>query len=76
MHTNLASHLHTPQCNEMIAALEKCHAEKSFTKFFGACNELDTAVNRCLKKERLAKREANGLSARKAHQARIEKFGK
>ncbi|ELT87309.1 hypothetical protein CAPTEDRAFT_220055 [Capitella teleta] len=59
MHTDLAPHLHTPECNAIITALRKCHKQYPFRKFFGVCNELDFQQSRCLKQERLARRERN-----------------
>jgi COX assembly protein 2 len=59
MHTDLSKHLHTPECNELIDALQKCHVEQPFKKFLGACNEINSAMLRCLKEERLEKRRAN-----------------
>ncbi|EEC03518.1 COX assembly mitochondrial protein 2 homolog [Ixodes scapularis] len=59
MHPDLSSHLHKDECNQLVALLKKCHDEKKWAKFFGACNEADSAVWRCLKKERLEKRAKN-----------------
>ncbi len=45
MHTPLAPHLHTEECNRIIARLLACHAENSkLQQLFGACNELDTQM--------------------------------
>jgi len=40
-------------CRNEIAALKECHASTSKLKFW-ACNEVKFAMDRCLKKEKLA----------------------
>ncbi|CAG7717007.1 unnamed protein product [Allacma fusca] len=59
MHTDLSKHLHTPECNAIIEALQKCHAEHQFKKFLGFCNDINDSMLKCLKEERLEKRRAN-----------------
>ena len=56
MHTSLAPHLHTDECNKLIEALHKCHQDYSkFRQLFGVCNDIDTQMRRCTKNERLAR---------------------
>lgn len=54
MHTPLAPHLHTDDCNKLIGDLMQCHQDNNIVKqWFGACNGPDWAMRRCLKAERL-----------------------
>lgn len=50
MHTNLDPHLHTDECNALIAQLKACYEERRIGKFFGACTKLDHQVWMCTKK--------------------------
>ncbi|RZB39632.1 Cmc1 domain containing protein [Asbolus verrucosus] len=59
MHTDLSPHLHGEQCNDLIKILRDCHAEHPFGKFIGFCNGADSAMTRCLKEERLKRRQRN-----------------
>ncbi|KAJ8936439.1 hypothetical protein NQ318_015585 [Aromia moschata] len=59
MHTDLAPHLHSEKCKELIKLLQDCHTEHPFTKFFGKCNSEDHQVVKCLKDERLLRRKRN-----------------
>ncbi|BFZ19570.1 hypothetical protein BsWGS_22609 [Bradybaena similaris] len=69
MHPDLSPHLHSEECNALIAALQKCHADNPYKKFIGACNEAERAMSRCIKREREMKRDANrkrGMSKQNA----------
>lgn len=59
MHTDLSAHLHSNNCNELIRLLQQCHDDNPFKKFFGYCNHEDAQVLRCLKQERIARRDEN-----------------
>ena len=57
MHEPLHKHMHSTKCREIIEALNKCHMERRFGKFFGACNDLKRALDSCLKEEYSARRK-------------------
>ncbi|KZZ91992.1 Cytochrome c oxidase biogenesis protein Cmc1-like protein [Ascosphaera apis ARSEF 7405] len=65
------SHLHTPQninCEEIMTALDECHAKGFLYKAVGGCNDVKREVNRCLGQERRARVQRNndsGLKKRK-----------
>ncbi|XP_055902296.1 COX assembly mitochondrial protein 2 homolog [Eupeodes corollae] len=63
MHTDLSSHLHTPECNKIINDLKDCHAENKLGRFLGYCNELDSLLVKCLKQERVNRSAANRAKA-------------
>lgn len=74
MHPDLSPHLHTDECNKLIEQYRSCHRENKFLKFVGVCNDLDRAVWKCLKAERLERRAKNrleGIERRKLIHARI-----
>lgn len=75
MHTPLDPHLHTAECNEIIAALQRCHSENNKLKqFFGICNDLDTAMRRCTRSERLARAGQNRLAAKERQAAVLQRL--
>ncbi|XP_056646458.1 COX assembly mitochondrial protein 2 homolog [Diorhabda carinulata] len=59
MHTDLAPHLHSDNCNELIKLLQQCHNENPFLRIFGKCNSEDHRMVMCLKQERLQRRKRN-----------------
>lgn len=63
MHPSLALHLHKEECRKIISQLHKCHEEKKYSKFWGACNDVRRALDRCLQKEYLENRRKNNLKA-------------
>ncbi|KAL1956338.1 hypothetical protein VTO42DRAFT_7421 [Malbranchea cinnamomea] len=70
------SHLHTPyniNCEEIMTALDECHARGFLYKAIGGCNEVKREVNRCLGKERYERAKKNRENARE-NRARIEKI--
>ena len=64
MHPHLDEAAH-PACAEAMRALRDCHASAGASRFWGACNDPDAALARCLKAERLQKRADNYALARK-----------
>ncbi|KAJ2137989.1 Respiratory chain complex assembly or maintenance protein [Coemansia sp. RSA 678] len=70
MHPALADHLN-PGCVELVEKLNTCHVEHNWAKFFGKCNALSEALNRCLAQEFEVRRKKQLVEAR-ARRARIE----
>lgn len=69
------SHLHTKSnrsCDEVMRALEECHAQGFIWKLFGNCNEVKREVNRCLAGARSARAEQNREKARE-ERAKVER---
>ena len=49
-------HLHTNDnkaCEEVMDILDECHARGFLWKSLGMCNDAKTAVNKCLRAQRL-----------------------
>ncbi|CAI7670214.1 unnamed protein product [Penicillium bialowiezense] len=68
------SHLHTPynvNCEEIMTALDECHAQGFLIKALGACNDIKRDVNKCLSGERFDRAKRNRDEAR-AKRQRIE----
>ncbi|XP_055849314.1 COX assembly mitochondrial protein 2 homolog [Episyrphus balteatus] len=74
MHTDLSAHLHTPECNKIINDLKDCHAQNTFGKFIGICNDLDNLLVKCLKQERINRSAANRAKAREQQKVIREKM--
>ncbi|KAK2738508.1 hypothetical protein FQN57_007023 [Myotisia sp. PD_48] len=72
------SHLHTKyniNCEEIMTALDDCHARGFLYKSIGGCNEIKREVNRCLGAER-AKRAKQNRDEARANRKRIEQIWK
>lgn len=63
MHPDLAPHLHGEECRRAIEKLHRCHVENPYRKFFGECNELRRALDRCLQKEYHIRQKKNYKAA-------------
>ncbi|RMZ82449.1 hypothetical protein DV737_g2052, partial [Chaetothyriales sp. CBS 132003] len=60
------SHLHTKDnvgCEEIMTALDECHARGFLYKAIGGCNDLKVQVNKCLSGERGKKSGRNRETA-------------
>ncbi|KAI0996951.1 hypothetical protein K3495_g11235 [Podosphaera aphanis] len=60
-------HLHTRDnsaCEEVMNALDECHARGFLWKAVGMCNDAKTAVNKCLREQRLQRTKANREAAK------------
>ncbi|EER29412.1 hypothetical protein CPC735_070940 [Coccidioides posadasii C735 delta SOWgp] len=72
------SHLHTKDninCEEIMNALDECHARGFLYKAVGGCNEVKREVNRCLGAERFKRAKKNRDMARE-NRSRIEQIWK
>lgn len=48
-----------PQCSDYVDLLVRCHDENPFGKYFGACNEAKSAMDKCFRAEKEEKRKEN-----------------
>ncbi|KAJ5584638.1 uncharacterized protein N7459_004438 [Penicillium hispanicum] len=70
------SHLHTPynvNCEEIMTALDECHARGFLYKALGNCNDIKRDVNKCLASERYDRAKRNRDQAR-SNRRRIEEI--
>eukprot|EP00043_Microstomoeca_roanoka_P025437 m.8711 g.8711 ORF g.8711 m.8711 type:complete len:78 (-) comp5519_c0_seq1:141-374(-) len=58
-----------PECAHLIKALRECHEENPQGKLIGACNEINAALDKCLKEAREKQRRENMEKARKRKEA-------
>ena len=70
-HTDLS----TIGCDQVMSALEECHAQGFLHKVLGNCNSAKMEVNKCLRAERLERTVKNREKA-KEKKARIQKVWK
>ncbi|KAI9806940.1 MAG: hypothetical protein M1833_002598 [Piccolia ochrophora] len=64
-------HLHTADnrgCTELMLALDECHARGFLHKALGGCNSQKSAVNRCLRAERIERQRENREKAREGRE--------
>ncbi|KAI1209985.1 cytochrome c oxidase biogenesis protein Cmc1-like protein [Annulohypoxylon truncatum] len=69
-------HLHTKDniaCEEIMTALEECHAKGFIWKSMGMCTETKDKLTLCLRAERL-KRTANNRQSSRAKREQIRKI--
>ncbi|OLY83335.1 COX assembly mitochondrial protein 2 [Smittium mucronatum] len=71
MHPVVAEHINI-SCVEFIQALNECHADNSWKKFFGGCNKQHDMLNNCLAAEFEVNRKKQLQEAR-IKRAEIEK---
>jgi COX assembly mitochondrial protein 2 len=69
----MPSALHGIDCEEIMTALDECHARGFLWKALGQCNDIKREVNRCLGAERFKRAQRNREQAREKRQ-RIEKI--
>ncbi|TAQ89822.1 hypothetical protein B7494_g1876 [Chlorociboria aeruginascens] len=70
-------HLHTKDntaCEEVMAMLDECHAQGFLWKAIGMCNDAKTAVNKCLRAERIERTAANRAAAKEKNRRIREKW--
>ncbi|KAF3386226.1 COX assembly mitochondrial protein 1 [Penicillium rolfsii] len=70
------SHLHTEyniNCEEIMTALDECHARGFIYKALGNCNDIKIEVNKCLSAERFDRAKNNRDNARNKRR-RIEEI--
>lgn len=59
-----------PGCEEVMAALDECHARGFLYKAVGNCNKAKHLVNLCLRAERVERTKENREKAREKQQQR------
>ncbi|KXH67114.1 hypothetical protein CSAL01_01391 [Colletotrichum salicis] len=66
-------HLHTKdnfECEDIMVALEECHAKGFMFKSLGGCNDAKEKVSECLRGARARRTEANRAAARAKREER------
>ncbi|KAK3393014.1 hypothetical protein B0H63DRAFT_516223 [Podospora didyma] len=67
-------HLHTSHntgCEEVMAALEECHAKGFMWKAIGMCNSEKDNLMKCFKSERLKHQSANKTDVEQSKMTRV-----
>lgn len=73
MPPDLHPDLHTKECNVLIEAMHKCHAERNVMKYLGGCSKEYYAVQECMNQERNAQLAKAGERHRKQTEKRQAK---
>lgn len=68
MRLELTCHI---DCEEVMTALDECHAKGFLHKVVGSCNDIKVEVNKCLAAERYERAKNNRQEAR-GNRKRIE----
>ena len=65
-HLELGARLtkHATACEEVMMALDECHARGFLWKSLGMCNSAKTQVNKCLRAQRLERTKLNREKAK------------
>jgi COX assembly protein 2 len=53
------THSHSAECELLMQALKDCHEQHKFRKFIGFCNDANTALVKCFKKDRIQRQKEN-----------------
>lgn len=61
-------------CEELMAALDECHARGLLWKSTGMCNEAKTRVNLCLRAQRLERTRLNREKAKVKRETIVSKW--
>jgi len=65
MHSSLARHLHTEECNKLIDQYMKCAAENKFAQYMGVCTQVKQHMEKCIQNELVEKRKQAGIDLKK-----------
>ena len=61
-----------PECASIVKALETCHAQNQYAKFWGACNDAKVELDWCFRREKDTVRKANNRNEWQGEFARFQ----